>query len=114
MESATSHGILDDPIETLVDRAKGFEQAADLLQDGERVQSLATEMVALSGVANQGTTIEEACSTGGAIHRAWTNFKHTQPEPTSARSWLVQRRVRPRSVGLRRRARARWPLRGRS
>lgn len=89
MESATSIGILEDLIETLEDGAKGFERAAELLQEGERAPSLASEMLAFSEqrrrfsaelheiAARHGEPIDAGGSAGGAIHRIWMELTDT-------------------------------------
>lgn len=83
----TATAILEDLVETLEDGAKGFEQAADLLADGEGATSLATEMRNFAEqrrrfsaelrelAAQNGGEIAEDGSAGGAIHRAWMALK---------------------------------------
>ena len=83
----TATAILEDLVETLEDGAKGFEQAADLLADGEGATTLATEMRNFAEqrrrfsaelrelAARNGGEIAEDGSAGGAIHRAWMALK---------------------------------------
>lgn len=78
----TATQILEDLVETLEDGAKGFEQAADLLADGEGATSLVTEMRTFAEqrrrfsaelrelASRNGEAIAEDGSAGGAIHRA--------------------------------------------
>ena len=87
MGSQTDNSVLEDLIETLEDGANGFEQAADLLRDGEGAHPLASEMRDLAEqrrrfsaelreiAAKNGDPVEEAGSVGGAIHRAWMELK---------------------------------------
>ena len=87
MEIDPTAGVIEDLVETLEDGYKGFQQAADLLEDGEFASGLGAEMrrfaderKQMSGelramAARLGHDIDEEGSTGGAIHRAWMSVK---------------------------------------
>lgn len=89
MEVNPTMGVIEDLVETLEDGAKGFEQAADLLADGENTNGVADEMRKFAGerrefsgelrnlASTMGHDINEEGSTGGAIHRAWMSVKDT-------------------------------------
>lgn len=87
MEADTTTSILEDLVETLEDGAKGFERAAELLEDGEGATPLASQFRSFADqrrrfsaelreyAARTGAAIREDGSAGGAIHRAWMEVK---------------------------------------
>lgn len=86
MNMDNTSAVLEDLIETLEDGRKGFEQAADRLEEsgnGELVvdlrrlsrqrQEFSVELRAIA--AQHGVEIEEAGSMAGAMHRGWMTLK---------------------------------------
>jgi uncharacterized protein (TIGR02284 family) len=86
MNMDNTSAVLEDLIETLEDGRKGFEQAADRLEEsgnGELVvdlrrlsrqrQEFSVELRAIA--ASHGVEIEEEGSMAGALHRGWITLK---------------------------------------
>jgi uncharacterized protein (TIGR02284 family) len=86
MNMDNTSAVLEDLIETLEDGRKGFEQAADRLEEsgnGELVvdlrrlsrqrQEFSVELRAIA--ARHGVEIEEEGSMAGALHRGWITLK---------------------------------------
>ena len=86
MQTDTTAAVLEDLIETLEDGRKGFEQAADRIEEGDDpaiaidlrrfAQQRAEFSVELRELAGRhGFEIEEEGSVAGALHRGWLSLK---------------------------------------
>lgn len=86
METDKTAAVLEDLIETLEDGRKGFEQAAERIEDSDEpalaidlrrfAQERAEFSIELRELAgSHGVEIEEEGSTGGALHRGWMSLK---------------------------------------
>lgn len=86
METDNTAAVLEDLIETLEDGRKGFEQAADRIEDSDEPTlaidlrrfaqqrtDFSVELRELAGA--HGIEIDEEGSTGGALHRGWMTLK---------------------------------------
>lgn len=86
METDKTAGVLEDLIETLEDGRKGFEQAAERIEDSDEPMlavdlrrfaqqrsEFSVELRALAG--SHGIEIKEEGSAGGALHRGWMTLK---------------------------------------
>lgn len=86
METNKTAAVLEDLIETLEDGRKGFEQAAERIEDSDdpslaidlrrfaqQRTEFSVELRQLAG--SQGIEIDEEGSTGGALHRGWLSLK---------------------------------------
>ena len=86
METNKTAAVLEDLIETLEDGRKGFEQAAERIEDSDE-PTLAIDLRRFAQQRNQfsvelrelagshGIEIDEEGSTGGALHRGWMTLK---------------------------------------
>lgn len=96
MQMEETAAVLEDLIETLEDGRKGFDQAAERLEDSDHrgiavdlrryAQERADFSVELRNVAAQhGIDIAEEGSIGGALHRGWLTLKDalTGDDPTA-------------------------------
>lgn len=86
METNKTAAVLEDLIETLEDGRKGFEQAADRIEDSDEptlaidlrrfAQQRSEFSVELRDLAgSHGIEINEEGSAGGALHRGWLTLK---------------------------------------
>lgn len=86
METNKTAAVLEDLIETLEDGRKGFEQAAERIEDSDEpalaidlrrfAQQRAEFSIELRELAGRhGLEIDEEGSTGGALHRGWMSLK---------------------------------------
>ena len=86
MQTTEVGRVIEDLVETLEDGKKGFAEAAERLADAGRGdladkfreysrqrEQFSAELREVG--ASHGDFIEEAGSVGGAMHRAWINFK---------------------------------------
>lgn len=96
MQMEETAAVLEDLIETLEDGRKGFDQAAERLEEGDHgtiavdlrrfAQERADFSVELRNVAAQhGIDIAEEGSVAGAMHRGWLTLKDalTGDDPTA-------------------------------
>lgn len=86
MQTTEVGRVIEDLVETLEDGKKGFAEAAERLADAgrpdlaERFRFFSSQREQFSAElrevsATHGDFVEEEGSVGGAIHRAWINFK---------------------------------------
>lgn len=86
MQTTEVGTVIEDLVETLEDGKKGFAEAAQRLADAGRTdladkfreyssqrEQFSAELREVS--ASHGDFVEETGSAGGAVHRAWINFK---------------------------------------